>query len=42
MRKIGRKNLTKALHRIDWFGVLTVMAWVGMGFYLWCKFWRII
>lgn len=42
MRKTGRKSLKKVLHRIDWFGVLTVMAWVGMGFYLWLKFWRIV
>lgn len=42
MRKTGRKTLKKILLRTDWFGVLTVAMWIGMGIYLWCKFWRII
>lgn len=36
------EKLAKTIQKVDWFGVLTVIGWVWMGFYLWCKFWRII
>lgn len=36
------EKLTKQLEKIDWFGVLTIVGWVFMGIYLWCKFWRFI
>ena len=36
------EKLAKTIKNVDWFGVLTIVGWVGMGVYLWLKFWRII
>ena len=37
MRKIGRKNLTKAIKRIDWGMVMLCTMWWMMGMYLFGK-----
>lgn len=36
------EKIIKRIESIDWIGVITVIGWIGMGVYLWLKFWRFI
>lgn len=36
------EKIIKRIENIDWIGVMTVIGWIGMGIYLWLKFWRFI